>query len=82
MQLDPNPYFRKAITPWYDSSFSCKALILMMIFVFVFAAAGVLVGLQTPSFRDHVWFPGFLAFLSLFLVIKLFFRLRQRSKNN
>ncbi len=82
MQLDPNPYFRKAITPWYDSNFSCWVLITILIFVFAFALSGVFVGLATPEFQKHVWFPSFLTFLSLFLLIKIFLRLRRRSKNN
>jgi hypothetical protein len=82
MQLDQNPFFRKAITPWYDSNFACWTLIFIMIFVFAFAIAGVFVSSANPNFHEHVWFPGFLAFLSLFLVIKIFFRLKRRSKNN
>lgn len=81
MQLDPNPYFRKPITPWYDSNFSCWALIAMMTVVFAFAVAGILVSLGTPSFKEHVWFPGVLAFFSLFLVINVFLRLKRRAGN-
>jgi len=82
MQLDQNPFFRKAITPWYDSNFACWVLITLLCFVFVFAIAGIIVGSDNPNFQKHVWFPGFLAFLNLFLVVKIFFRLKRRSKNN
>lgn len=82
MQLDQNPFFRKAITSWYDSNFACWTIIILMIFVFIFAIAGVIVGSGNPSFQEHVWFPGFLAFLSFFLAIKIFFRVKRRSKNN
>ncbi|RLC01201.1 MAG: hypothetical protein DRH34_09520 [Deltaproteobacteria bacterium] len=82
MQLDQNPFFRKTITPWYDSNFACWTLITLMLFVFVFAVAGIFVGSVNPNFYEHVWFPCFLAFLSLTLVIKIFLRLKRRSKNN
>ena len=82
MQLDQNPFFRKAITSWYDSSFACWALIVMMLFVFVFALAGMMVASGEPDFGEHIWFPGLLVFLSGFLVLKVFIRLRIRSKND
>jgi len=82
MQLDQNPFFRKTITSWYDSNFTCWTIITIMLFVFAFAVAGIMVGSGNPIFQEHVWFPGVLAFLSLFLVIKIFLRLKRRSKNN
>jgi hypothetical protein len=82
MQLDQNPFFRKSITSWYDSSFSCWVLIGMMFSVFVFALAGMLVASGEPDFTDHLWFPGLLVFLSGFLMLKVFIRLRIRSKND
>jgi len=82
MQLDQNLFFRKPITPWYDATFACWVLIVFMIFVFAFAIAGVIVGSSNPDFQEHVWFPGFLAYLSLFLVIKILLRLKRRSKNS
>jgi len=78
MQLDSNPFFRKPITPWYDSSFACWILILIMLVVFVFAIFGIIISSNHQAFEKHVWFPGVLAFLSLFLVIKIFLRLRKR----
>ena len=82
MQLDKTPFFRKAITPWYDSNFACWLLIGFMTMVFAFACCGILVGLSTPYFERHAWFPAMLAGLSLFLVIKVFLRLRYRAKTN
>lgn len=81
MQLDQNPYFRRTITSWYDSTFACWLLIITMLVVFVFALAGIMVASGEPDFDKHVWFPGFLAFLSGFLVVKVYIRLRARSKN-
>jgi len=82
MQLDQNPFFRKTITSWYDSNFVCWTIMVIMIFIFVFAIAGIIVGSGNPYFQKHVWFPAFLAFLSLILVIKIFLRVKRRSKNN
>ena len=81
MQLDQNPFFRKAITSWYDSSFACWTLITIMLFVFVFALAGMMVASGEPDFTEHLWFPVLLCFLSGFLVLKVFLRLRVRSRN-
>ncbi|MBT3176706.1 MAG: hypothetical protein HOG03_14590 [Desulfobacula sp.] len=82
MQLDQNPFFRKTITSWYDSNSACWTLIVIMVFIFIFAIAGIIVGSGNSSFHEHVWFPIFLAFLSLILVIKTFLRVKRRSKNN
>lgn len=82
LQLDPNPYFRKAITPWYDSNLACWMLVVFMALVFVFAAAGIYVGSTVGRFNAHVWFPCLLAALSMFLIIKVLLRLQKRSKNN
>lgn len=82
MQLEQNPFFRKTITSWYDSNFACWCLIGMMLFVFSFALAGMIVATGEPGFVKHLWFPGFLLFLSGFLVLKVFIRLRLRSKND
>lgn len=82
MQLDQNPFFRKAITPWYDSNFSCWVLIAAVVVVFAFGMAGVVVASGTLKFVVHAWFPGFLAFLSGMLAVKIFFRLQVRAKND
>jgi len=79
MQLDKTLFFRKPITPWYDSNLACGILITLMIVVFAFAFIGMIVGYDNLNFVQHAWFPGLLAFLSLFLVIKIFLRLRKRS---
>jgi len=80
MQLGKTLFFRKPITPWYDSNLACGILITIMIFVFAFAFVGIIVGSDNQNFVQHAWFPGLLAFLSIFLVIKIFLRLRKRSQ--
>ena len=81
MHLDQNPFFRKTITSWYDSTFACWLLIGGMVLVFVFALAGIIVATGEPNFERHAWFPGFLALLAGFLVVKVYLRLRARSRN-
>ena len=81
MQLDQNPFFRKPITSWYDSNYVCWAIMVMMVFVFIFAMAGIIVGSNTGEFQEYVWFPVFLSFVSLFLVLKIALRIKHRSKN-
>ena len=82
MQLDQNPFFRKPITPWYDSNFACWTLISAMGVVFCFAVGGNIVATGDTGFSEHIWFPGMLCFLSGFLVIKIWFRLRTRAGND
>ncbi len=82
MQLDKTPFFRKPVNPWYDSNFTCWMLIIIMIFIFAFAIVGVIVSSSNQNFLQHTWFPGFLAFLSLFLIIKILFRLKIRSQED
>lgn len=81
MQLDQNPFFRKAITPWYDSNLSCWILIFMLCLVFAFATVGIFVAAGSDTLAPHVWFPATLAGLCLFLVIKICLRLKRRAKN-
>jgi cytochrome c biogenesis protein CcdA len=82
MQLDHNPFFRKPITSWYDSNFACWTVMVLMGFVFIFAVAGIIVGSTTNEFHEYVWLPIFLSVSSLFLVLKIALRIRQRSKND
>ncbi|MDZ7664069.1 MAG: hypothetical protein U5K27_01845 [Desulfotignum sp.] len=82
MRLDQNPFFRKVIAPWYDSKPACWMVMGFMLIVFVFALAGMGVASADPALKAHVWFPGTLAVLSFFLMVKIFFRIRRRSKND
>jgi len=81
MQLDQNPFFRKTITPWYDSNFACRVLIWAMTVVFCFAVGGVIVANNNPLLLPHIWFPLLLAGLSGFLIVKVYLRLKTRLTN-
>ena len=82
MQLDQNPFFRKTITPWYDSNFACWVLIWVMVLVFCFAVGGVIVANNDLRLTPHMWFPLLLAGLSGFLAVKVLFRLRVRARTD
>jgi hypothetical protein len=82
MQLDQNPFFRKSITPWYDSNFACWLVIAAMLPVFVFALGGILVAGNDPAFSPHSWFPSTLAAMSGGLALKVWLRLRRRARHD
>ena len=81
MQLDQTPFFRKTITPWYDSNLACWILIAAMVPVFAFAIGGIIVARSVPGFTPHTWFPATLCGLSGFLALKVWLRLRARVRH-
>ncbi|MBF0467826.1 MAG: hypothetical protein HQK61_02920 [Desulfamplus sp.] len=78
MELDKSPFFRRIITPWYDSDPACWILISWALFVFVFALTGLGIAISTPLFDRYVWFPFMLASLTLVLIISVACRMIQR----
>ncbi len=78
MRLDPNPSFRKVIVPWYDSESICAAVIVLMIFVFLFSLAGVFLAISQDHFRSHIWVPVLLLFLSAFVIVSRMLRMLKR----
>lgn len=82
MQLDPNPFFRKPITPWYDSNFICRLLILFFFLVVVFAIFGIIVAFGNPVFQPHLWLPVFLACINLVPAIKIILRMKKRNRHS
>ncbi len=83
MKLDKNPFFRKPVTPWYDSNIACWTLIAFLVLVFLFSLIGIIAASDNLYFKAHTWFPVFLAFISFFLVIKILLRLgKRRIKDN
>jgi uncharacterized membrane protein YkvI len=53
----------------------------LMVFVFIFAMAGIIIGSDTEEFQEYIGFPTFLSVLCLFLVLKIALRIKRRSKN-
>jgi hypothetical protein len=82
LQTEKTPIFRKPIIVWYDSGFACMATIIFMIPVFILSLFGMAVAYETESFLEYIGLPISLCILSLFLIVKISFRLRQRAKNS
>ncbi len=81
MQLDQNPFFRKPITPWYDSNLVCWGVAGFAFLVFIFALQGIYVVSSEAQFQGHLWFPSSLAVLSFLVAFKVLLRLNARKKN-
>jgi len=79
MRLDPNPSFRKVIVPWYDSGSIYVAVIVLMIFAFLFSMAGVSLAISQDTCRPHIWLPVLLLFLSASVIVSLTLRLLKRA---
>jgi hypothetical protein len=82
LQTEKAPIFRKPIIIWYDSDFACLASIIFMVPVFIFSLFGLVVAYKNQSFPEYIGIPLILCILSLFLIVKISFRLRQRAENN
>lgn len=79
MRLDPNPLFRRVITPWYDSLAICWIVLLAMLAVIFFSVAGLWVALSNDEFQGHVWIiPALILALSLFVFWATFYRMFRR----
>jgi hypothetical protein len=78
MRLDPNPMFRRIITPWYDSNLACWILLAIMLLVALFSWAGIAAARHVPLYNHHAWVPILILFLSLFVGISVGYRLFRR----
>ena len=78
IQLDPNPFFRKVIVPWYDSEVLCIAVIVFNVVVVLFGLAGIVVASETPAYRDDIWVPAFLVVLGSIVIVSISIRLIKR----
>ena len=81
MRLDQNPFFRRTIIPWYDSNLLCSIFIAICVVTLVFAVIGINVALANQAFSGFVWLPSSMAFLSLFVIIKILIKLIKRRQN-
>jgi uncharacterized membrane protein len=78
MRLDPNPLFRRAIIPWYDSNALCWVLVAAMVVLVYFSITGIVVAHSNPAYNGFVWVPWVLLVLSLVLALSISWRLIQR----
>ncbi len=80
MRLDQNPFFRRAIIPWYDSNLACSIFIAISVCTLIFSLIGIKVALTEPDFGNFVWLPSVMAILSLFVMIKIMLKLIKRRQ--
>jgi hypothetical protein len=78
MRLDPNPLFRRAIIPWYDSTALCWVLVVALVVLVIFSITGIMVARGSPQYHGFVWVPWMLLVLSLIPALTISWRLIQR----
>ena len=78
MPTDKNPVFRKAVIPWYNSTTAYVLVILFMLLVLLFAAAGIAVAKENLTYRGYVWVPAVLLVLSVAIIATTSIRLIKR----
>ena len=78
MRLDPNPLFRRAIIPWYDSTALCWVLVVAMVVLVIFSITGIMVARSNPHYNGFTWVPCVLLLLSLITALSISWRLIQR----
>ena len=81
MKLDQTPFFRKAIIPWYESNLLCWIFITICAFELIFSMIGIRVALVKQTFTGFVLLPSLMAFLSLFVMIKILVKLIKRRQS-
>lgn len=81
MRLDPNPLFRRVITPWYDSNTVCVLLLVAMGVLIGFSIIGIVAAREVTAYHAHTWVPVTLLILSLFVFFSVIVRMIQRSVN-
>jgi hypothetical protein len=72
------PIYRKVIIPWYDGDKACFLVIIFMIFVLLFGAAGVFVARENPEYQDHIGIPLALIIMSGLVILSTVIRLIKR----
>lgn len=78
MRLDPNPLFRRAIAPWYDSTVLCLLVLVAMVLVIWFCAVGVGVAAGNPEYRRFLWVPWMVLSMAAVVAVSIIFRMGQR----
>ena len=78
MKIDPNPLFRKAVAPWYDSNATCWILLAVLAGIALFSAVGIEVARTRPDYQNHAWVPIALLVLCLLAAGSIAYRLVMR----
>jgi hypothetical protein len=78
MRIDPNPMFRKAIVPWYDSETACLIVIVFMFLVFLFGFAGISVARDQAEYLEYLWIAILIVILSGTVIVSTTVRLVKR----
>ena len=79
MPADKNPVFRKAVIPWYNSTTAHIIVVLFMLLVILFAAAGLAVARENPDYQGYIWVPALLLAMSVAIVATTVIRLIKRT---
>jgi hypothetical protein len=79
MKFKSELLFRKAFIPWYDTEPAMLLTLAFALGVLLFSITGVAASLDTPSYQDFIWVPGFLGILSLAITISTLIRLIRRG---
>ena len=80
VHLEPTAISRKVIVPWYDADGVCMATMIFLLLVLGFAAVGIVVARQEPSFNQHLWMPTVLAAASPLPLLTIGLRLFKRRQ--
>ncbi len=79
MRLDPNPLFRRVISPWYDSAPARWATLISMIVIAIFSITGIWVSRRNADFNAYTWMPLLLLLLSMAVAISIANRMIRKS---
>jgi ABC-type Na+ efflux pump permease subunit len=79
MPADKNPVFRKAVIPWYNSTTAHIIVVLFMLVVVLFAAAGLAVARENPDYQGYIWVPALLLAMSVAIIATAVIRLIKRT---
>ncbi|MDO9264469.1 MAG: hypothetical protein Q7U02_10925 [Desulfosalsimonadaceae bacterium] len=78
MQLDKNPFFRKAFVPWYTTDAACLIKAALMLLCLLFGIDGVKVARDMENCHGCVGIPLLLVGLSFIVLMINIIRLIER----
>ena len=78
MQIDKNPFFRKAFVPWYATDTACLIKAALMLLCLLFGIDGIRVARSMENCHGCVGMPLMLAGLSFVVLMMNIIRLIER----